>query len=67
MEEDDDDLYDPTNAVSSGTKQVSPTQDSEQQKGDVGMAEGDDYEEEEEEEEDEVCAPVSPFDTCSIC
>ncbi|KAM5433528.1 Cleavage polyadenylation factor subunit fip1 [Microsporum ferrugineum] len=53
MEEDDDDLYDPTNAVSSGTKQVSPTQDSEQQTGDVGMAEGDDYEEEEEEEEDE--------------
>ncbi|KAK2861225.1 hypothetical protein FQN49_004425 [Arthroderma sp. PD_2] len=52
MEEDDDDLYDPTDAVPTQTHQTSEAQNSEQ-KGDVGMAEGEEYEEEEEEEDDE--------------
>ena len=58
MEEDDDDLYDPTDVAPSGYA----AQNTEQQSGDAGMTEGqgheqvEEEEEEEEEEDDEVCA-----------
>ncbi|KMQ46102.1 Pre-mRNA polyadenylation factor Fip1 [Trichophyton rubrum] len=49
MEEDDDDLYDPTDVAPSG----SAAQNTEQQSGDAGMTEGQGHEQVEEEEEEE--------------